>query len=450
MAHWKKFRFLRSILILALIFSSSIFTRPSSGQEDLSSFQNTFTIFQKSSDIYKLYDLTPPDIVFGLPLSYKIGPGDIIQVVITGMINDSMLAQVGPQGDIYIPQAGLMKVEGRTIGETRNLIDVKLSKNIINYNCAVQLVKARKIKIYFLGQVRQPGVYMVIGGTTVTSLIQTAGAVVVNPLVPGFNESAIAHPYIKALTSGAGRRIEIWRDGEKFADEDISEIAIKGKVNGDVVLEDGDAVFVPPNKSPVIVRGGIARPGTYEVDSGDTVYDLLAQAGGFASMILTDAVCVERKTPGGTQADNILIDLNLSDPLFDPKSFIFQPGDILRVPEPRNKVFVMGAVFSPQTVDFHEGWNVMDYVSACGGPIETSDISDIHIVKFPLTTDQTEVVFSLKNLYLGRSVEFAPIEPGDFIWVGWKNKPFAGTGIVNVLSNFISQTIGIISLARNQ
>lgn len=445
-------KFMKSLSVILLVTVMAMAPGLSASilfaQEDVSDFSQTFQVFSQSMDAYRTYDLSPDEIVYPLPDSYTIGPGDTMQVILSGMIMDSMVIQVGPQGDIFVPPAGLMDVEGMTVTELRNNLDEELSKYLINYNLEVQLLKARRIKVYMLGQVRQPGQYIALAGTSVISLIQTAGTLVTNPQSVYFEEPVIVHPYFRALTSGAGRWIEVWRDGEQLAKIDIADVAISGRSGGDFVLEDGDAVFVVPNFNPVVVRGGVSRPGTYEVRQNDTVFDLIAQAGGYRAMMMLSEVAVERRNPTG-EPGTTLIALNLADPDFNPNEFQFQPGDLLRVPEVKDSVYVLGAVWGPTAVDYHEGWTVLDYLAEVGGPVEPSDHAVIRVIKFPLTDEQELAPFNMKELYLGGEVENIPIEPGDLIWVPWDNQPFYGVGMTSAISTILSQTVGLIRIFRD-
>jgi len=417
-------------------------------QEDVSDFTRTFQVFLQSRDAYRLFDISPEDVIYPLPPTYRLGPGDILQVILTGMINDALVVQVAPQGDVFVPPAGLLSVEGLTVEESRDFIDSELTKYLVNYQCSVQLMRARRIKVYLLGQVRQPGTYIALAGTTAIGLIQTAGSLVTNPQSYEFHEPEVTHPYFRALTSGAGRWVEIWRNEERIGRLDIAEVAIGGRVQGDVILEDGDAVYVAPNRHPVVVRGGVARPGTYEVRRDDTVLDLLAQAGGYRSMMMLGSVDVERPFAPDTEGGGI-VTLNLADPDFNPREFQFQPGDILRVPEVKSQVYVLGAVWMPQAVDYHEGWSALDYIGATGGPVAPTDVSAIRIISFPLTEDQTELQFNFKNLFLGDPVETIPIEPGDLIWVPWDNQPFYGPGLTNAIATILGQTLGILRIIKD-
>jgi protein involved in polysaccharide export with SLBB domain len=335
-----------------------------------------------------------------------------------------------------------------TVEQAKDLINSQISKYLRNYDLGLQLLRARRITVYLLGQVRQPGSYIAIAGTSALGVIQTAGTLVVNPVTVNINEPAMMHPYFRALTSGAGRRVQIWRNNQMVTELDLAAMAISGKMGDDIILEDGDALFVPPNQKPVVVRGGVSRPGTYEVAPDDTVFDILAQAGGYKSMMMLGSVEVERPNPSGEPGSKIT-ELDLRNPSFDPHSFAFQSGDILRVPETKSKVYVMGAVWLPQAVDFHEGWNALDYIAAANGVVAPADTAGIRIISFPLTDQMSSFRFNFKNLILGKPVQTVPIEPGDLIYVPWKNQQWVGPGLIGGIATVMAQISGFARLIHD-
>lgn len=437
--------FFLTTLVLAF---SAVYADQALAQSDLSNFTSAFQIFQNAQDAYKTFNISPDDVIYSLPPSYTIGSGDILQVVMTGMINDSLVVQVGPQGDVYVPPAGLEKVDGMTVQAARDYIDGEMSKYLKNYQLGLQLLRARRINVYLLGQVRQPGTYIALAGTTALSVIETAGTLVQNPMSATLNETNLEHPYFRALTSGAGRKAEVWRKNQLVATVDLAQMAVNGKVENDVILQDGDALFIPPNERPVVVRGGVSRPGTYEVQPDDTVFDVLAQAGGYKSMMMLGSVEVERPNPSGTPGSTVTtLDLGKKD--FNPHSFVFQPGDILRVPEVKQKVYVLGGVWMAQAIDYHEGWTALDYLASAGGPVMASSTKDIRIISAPLASNQQIVPFNFKNLVQGRPVETIPIEPGDMIWVPFRNVLAYGGGLTNTIAIMLGQVNGIARLIHD-
>ena len=65
------------LLLLALMVTSPAVR----AQEDASDFTRTFEVFIQSRDAFRLFDVSPEDVIYSLPASYTIGPGDILQAV---------------------------------------------------------------------------------------------------------------------------------------------------------------------------------------------------------------------------------------------------------------------------------------------------------------------------------------------------------------------------------
>ena len=81
---------------------------------------------------------------------------------------------------------------------------------------------------------------------------------------------------------------------------------LRGDTRGDVRLQPGDAIFVPPIGATVTVDGEVRRPAIYEVKDEETVAELVALAGGLNADANRTAVKLERVVPNrGTTVQDI-------------------------------------------------------------------------------------------------------------------------------------------------
>lgn len=71
------------------------------------------------------------------------------------------------------------------------------------------------------------------------------------------------------------------RNGKKIADLDVYDFIMKGKLNDDVRLQDGDVVIVDPYESLVQITGKVKRPMFYEMKPSETMATILKYSGGF-------------------------------------------------------------------------------------------------------------------------------------------------------------------------
>ncbi len=71
------------------------------------------------------------------------------------------------------------------------------------------------------------------------------------------------------------------RDGKTFADLDVYDFIMKGKMKDDIRLQEGDVIIVDPYQSLVEIVGKVKRPMFYEMKPTETVATILNYAGGF-------------------------------------------------------------------------------------------------------------------------------------------------------------------------
>jgi protein involved in polysaccharide export with SLBB domain len=86
--------------------------------------------------------------------------------------------------------------------------------------------------------------------------------------------------------NGSLRKISIKRNNKDIATYDFYEFLLKGSLDSDIQLLDGDVIFVPFIESTSRVGGSFKRPGTYEVLPNETVGDVISLAGGFKQDVL--------------------------------------------------------------------------------------------------------------------------------------------------------------------
>ncbi|MDE6370472.1 MAG: SLBB domain-containing protein, partial [Duncaniella sp.] len=144
---------------------------------------------------------------------------------------------------------------------------------------------------------------------------------------------------------GSMRHIQVLRNGKKIAGIDIYDYLFKGKSNGNIRLQEGDVIIVPPYGNLVNIDGNVKRPMYYELKPGETVQEALNYAGGFASDAYSDMVRVSRQSGTENELYNIGRD--------EFASYKLQDGDLLSVgtilDRFANRVEVKGAVYRPGT-----------------------------------------------------------------------------------------------------
>ena len=198
--------------------------------------------------------------------NYRVGVGDVIEIMAFDQDEISGDFTVEPTGSITFPLLGSVPVSGKTAAEIVVAVEELLEKD---YYVDVQLKVAVKLfvsqPVTLLGEVQKPGTYYLQGRTTLTELLSRAGG----------------------LKTTAGDVLELRRtapeavDGEGPPPPMTFQTAklLTGEVGPDVLIRSGDVLFVSPKKL-FFITGEVARPGQYEISRGLTLMQAISQAGG--------------------------------------------------------------------------------------------------------------------------------------------------------------------------
>lgn len=166
--------------------------------------------------------LPPPKEVdlAGSNRRHLIGPGDTISVEILGLPDFSRQVQVDANGDISLPLAGSVSVLGHNAEELARLLETRLRAGFVkDPRVTVGITETVSRVVSVGGEVERPGVYPVIGKTTLMRTIARASGtsdfartnhVVVFRTVEGKDLAALYD--LRAIRLGAYRDPEIYEN----------------------------------------------------------------------------------------------------------------------------------------------------------------------------------------------------------------------------------------------
>ena len=154
-------------------------------------------------------------------------------------------------------------VSGMTFDSARDIIEQRVSKQMIGSRVSVTIGDLRSIRVFVLGEAEKPGSYTVSGLSTMTNALFVSGGV-------------------KKI--GSLRNIELKRNGRLVTTLDLYDLLLRGDTSGDQQLLPGDVIFIPPIGKTVSVYGAVQRPAIYELKSENTVEQAIAMAGGLRPM----------------------------------------------------------------------------------------------------------------------------------------------------------------------
>lgn len=262
------------------------------------------------------------------PANYKLGPGDEVIIDIWGTNQATIRQTISPEGTINIPDIGVVNLNGMTVKEADSYMRRKLGQiysvdgDDAKSEIKLTLGNIRTIQVNLMGEVANPGTYYLSSLSNLYHALHRAGGV---------------------SDLGSLRAIQLVRNGKKIATVDIYEFILDGKADGNVILEEGDIIIVPPYSQIVEMAGNVKRPMAYELKEGETVQDVIDYAGGFTGDAYKKNLHMVRQN--GKEYQVYTIDQP------DYASFQLMDGDVLTVgamlDRYENKLEVKGAVYRP-------------------------------------------------------------------------------------------------------
>lgn len=209
-----------------------------------------------------------PDFNVATPKGYVLGPGDELIILLTGLNESSVRSKISPEGNLQIPYAGIVYVNGFTIEQATSLIRNKMARiypalNSGQSQVSINLGNTRSIKITLVGEVRTPGSYTISSLSTLFNALYLSGGP--NP-------------------NGSLRYIELIRNNKVYKTVDFYTFLQQGLLDGNIRLEDQDVINFPVYRKRVAIQGEVKRPAIYELKSDEQLDDLIRYAGGYTDI----------------------------------------------------------------------------------------------------------------------------------------------------------------------
>lgn len=298
-----------------------------------------FNFFQFSPSTFAPSDDTP------INSSYSMGPGDKLLVNYYGSDEKTEEVFVNREGIVVLPLLGPVNVTGMTYGEASKYIQDKAKSELIGTQINISIREVRSVGVYVLGEAYKPGKYLLSGLSTVTNALFISG---------GVNKK------------GSLRNIQIKRDNKTVATYDFYDFLLKGSLDSEVTLQDGDIIFIPFIENSVIMGGAFKRPHRYEFKEGETLGDVVKLAGGFDTEVM-DGSRIELSTLDRSASTRSLTYLNLAE---DAKKLI-KDGDVLNVSftsglTPQS-ITLTGEVKNPGEYSIRPGETILEIINRAGG-----------------------------------------------------------------------------------
>lgn len=349
-------------------------------------------------DIFSNKNLSfEPIMNIATPQSYRLGPGDAVNIDIYGASQRSITATVSPDGDIVIENFGPIHVGGLSVAQATARIRSQLGARYQSSRIKLSLGQTRTVTVNVMGEVVTPGTYTLSAFASVFNALYMAG---------GTNDL------------GTLRNIKIYRHNRLISVCDIYDYILNGKMTGNVRLNDGDVIIVGPYDCLVNITGKVKRPMYYEMKRNESIETLLRYAGGFTDDAYKKAVRVNRKTGREYAVYNV--------EEFDMSSFRVADGDSVSVdsilPRYQNTVEVKGAVFRPGMYQLGAGINsVRTLIQHAEGLTEQAFTARAVIHRMNADRTLRVIAADIEGIMSGRVADI-PLKENDVLFIPTKEE----------------------------
>ena len=256
---------------------------------------------------------------------YRVGPGDILSIIVydhpelTIPAGEQRSAAesgnlINPDGTIFYPYTGRIKVDGQTVDEIRENITSLLSEFVRDPQIEVRVAQFNSKFVFVTGAVTKPG-RVALRNTPLTlidSIQQAAG------FAPNAN-----HHELKITRQDLTATISSY------------ELLKTGDLSQNIVLRPGDLIHVPDDSTQrVYVMGEVTRPGQVTMGSTRlTLTDVITEVGGIkeASADAAGVFVIRPSDSAGRIADVYQFDLRNSVAYVFSNQFRVIPNDIVYV-----------------------------------------------------------------------------------------------------------------------
>jgi protein involved in polysaccharide export with SLBB domain len=297
------------------------------------------------------------------PATYRVGPGDLFQVLIWGVAELSYFIPVGPEGALFVPNVGVVDLQGLNLAEARDRLRLAVLDVFHDVRVDVVLAEMRRFKVHVVGAVPRPGSYPATAVTRASEAISLAG---------GLLEGASARLIAVRTPDGVSQLV------------DLVGFEITGRLERNPHVSDGAVIEVPKRVRAVQLTGAVVNPGIYEPMPGERLSELLGAVGGLEpgadrsrvmlSRFVADTLTQEMELayrPGGQSS---------GDPVLqDGDRFFFRS-----IPEwhRSTEVFVYGAVQYPGRYPVPTGGRLLsEVIQMAGGFTPRANLAQAHILR---------------------------------------------------------------------
>ena len=342
-----------------------------------------------------------PEIYGPVDEDYPVGPGDEIVITVWGEVELRHDLIVDRQGQIYIPDVGIVDILGLTIQEVKNKLKrvMGTSYSSLLKNKAfldISFGKLRSIRVFVVGDVRQPGVFTVPAFTAPFNILFYAGGV---------------------TKTGSLREVLLVRNDKIVEKLDFYTAFTQGIRSSNIRLQNEDVLVIPSANRNVYLKGVVNKEAIFELLQGEGIIELINYAGGFRDSAYTEHLQVERIVDN---KDRRIIDLNYKSLKTAGKNFELFNGDRVLVEavqrESKNYVTLEGPIYGPKKFDYAPGLTIGQLFAKVDSIRGDAYLERVHITRTMDNRRQQMFSVNLLSILNNQSRDFM-LQPEDHIQI---------------------------------
>lgn len=387
------------------------------------------------------------------------------------------LIEIIAQAGGLLPEAddSSLRLERDGVIHEGTLMD--LAKEEILYGDIITVTEMKQVIV--AGKVMRPGAYSVKKGLTVSDVLALAGGlqndaadlvtIVVNgerrevsvnsrETLSGGESLFVGASNQRVLVLGSVTRPGSFNWQEGFSVLDAVAMAggqtDRADLDNAVIIRDGirkpisweenerlyggDIIEIPEWQREVLIMGEINHPGSYKIERGQKLLDIIGIAGG-----LSENAGYQISLRLAEEFEDIDIAKALKDPSHQ-SNVTLKGGEVIFVPEAKQEVLVFGQVQKPGRYGYKQGDDLTTIIALAGGLTNKADVSRIEIKR---GEERKFVEFGNHSLYGDEVIWVREARPITIL--GEVNRPGAySVGEVNRLVELIAMAGGPTKFAN--
>lgn len=292
--------------LIVMLFSSVSMMAQVTGMSESSSILKSEIENNKGMDsqMFETEQMPVSNIIN--PDYYYLGPGDVLMIKAIPMLTTPVPVVVSPDNMILLPRSGgLIDVNGKTLTETRKLIEESITKYKSDAIVTTSFQKAHLSFVEVEGNVLNSSVYNLPSTFKVSDAIHLANKRGPISEKNNANEDTYIQERLRVRKSYSRNQdnseiVEYWKRNVLVVHEDGSSslvdlIKSKSKDNGHLnpYVRQGDRIIVPFNKNnygTISISGEVNRPISIPFKNGDKLSELIEYSLGLTSFADTDNI----------------------------------------------------------------------------------------------------------------------------------------------------------------